>query len=66
MNTTRLYGGTGLGLAIAKQLVETQGGTINVKSKIDEGSTFSFILPFQKTNAEAESVIRKTETECRK
>jgi PAS domain S-box-containing protein len=53
--TARLYGGTGLGLAIAKQLVETQGGTISVKSKMDEGSTFSFILPFLKTKAEAES-----------
>ncbi len=52
--TSRLYGGTGLGLSIVKQLVEPQGGTISVKSKIGEGSTFSFILSFQKTNAEAE------------
>ncbi|HLG04144.1 MAG TPA: ATP-binding protein, partial [Bacteroidia bacterium] len=51
--TSRLYGGTGLGLAIVKQLVEPQGGTISVKSKLDEGSTFSFTLPFQKTNGEA-------------
>jgi PAS domain S-box-containing protein len=56
-DTARLYGGTGLGLAIAKQLVETQGGTITVKSKLKEGSTFSFILPFQKTDAQ--SVIEK-------
>jgi len=52
--TSRLFGGTGLGLAIVKQLVEQQAGTINVKSKIDEGSTFSFVLNFQKTKAEAE------------
>ncbi len=52
--TARLYGGTGLGLAISKQLVESQGGTITAKSKLGEGSTFSFILSFQKTNAEVE------------
>jgi PAS domain S-box-containing protein len=47
--TSRLYGGTGLGLAIVKQLVEGQNGTVNVRSKIGEGSTFSFMLNFQKT-----------------
>lgn len=48
--TSRLYGGTGLGLAIVKQLVEPQGGTIRVSSKIGEGTTFSVVLPFQKTH----------------
>jgi PAS domain S-box-containing protein len=54
--TTRLYGGTGLGLAIVKHLVEGQGGTVTVESKINEGSIFSFILNFQKTKAEAQLV----------
>ena len=48
------YGGTGLGLAIAKQLVTSQGGSIRVKSKINEGSTFSFTLSFQKTKGNTE------------
>ena len=65
--TTRLFGGTGLGLAIVKQLVEPQGGSIKVVSKIDEGSTFSFTLPFQKTKAEAEleTVIVEVDTEVK-
>jgi PAS domain S-box-containing protein len=61
--TARLYGGTGLGLAIVKQLVEAQNGTISVISKIEEGSAFSFILNFQKTNAEAESAAEIVEVD---
>jgi PAS domain S-box-containing protein len=58
--TARLYGGTGLGLAIVKQLVESQDGTIQVTSSVDEGSTFSFCLSFQKTNDEAEMEAEST------
>ncbi|HUX95800.1 MAG TPA: ATP-binding protein [Bacteroidales bacterium] len=51
--TARLYGGTGLGLAISKKLVESQGGSITVKSIPKTGSTFSFKLPFKKTKDDA-------------
>ena len=46
---SKLYGGTGLGLSIVKQLVERQGGAVTVKSKVGQGSTFSFTLSFKKT-----------------
>ncbi|WP_114781528.1 hybrid sensor histidine kinase/response regulator [Botryobacter ruber] len=47
---TRKYGGTGLGLSITKSLVELQGGQISVKSKPNDGSTFTFSLPFKMYN----------------
>ena len=40
----RHQGGTGLGLAIVKHIVEAHDQTINVRSTIGEGSTFSFTL----------------------
>lgn len=37
--------GTGLGLAIVKELLELQGGTISVNSKLNGGTTFTIHLP---------------------
>lgn len=37
--------GTGLGLAIVKSLVEMHGGHVKVDSVIDQGTTFSVLLP---------------------
>ena len=44
----RKHGGTGLGLAITKKLVKMMGGTIEVSSEVNVGSTFSFELPFER------------------
>jgi signal transduction histidine kinase/ActR/RegA family two-component response regulator len=42
------YKGTGLGLAISKKLVELMNGTIIIKSKINQGTSFVISLPFEK------------------
>jgi len=47
-DTTRKFGGTGLGLTICKNLIEMQGGQISVKSRINEGTTFTFYITYDK------------------
>jgi signal transduction histidine kinase/CheY-like chemotaxis protein len=45
-STSRKFGGTGLGLSIVKKLVEVQGGKIDVKSKLKEGTSFLVEIPY--------------------
>ncbi|HUR60610.1 MAG TPA: ATP-binding protein [Opitutaceae bacterium] len=42
---SRRYGGTGLGLAISMRLSQAMGGSLQVQSAINQGTTFRLILP---------------------
>lgn len=44
---SRKFGGSGLGLSISKKIIELQGGTISVESKLAEGSTFTVHIPYE-------------------
>ncbi len=46
-STARLFGGTGLGLSISYQLIKLMGGDLKVKSKVGEGTEFSFELDLE-------------------
>ena len=54
--------GTGLGLTITKKLLNIMGGSISVKSKKNEGSTFTVNLPLklvQETTKESPEIVRE-------
>jgi len=62
-DTTRKYGGTGLGLTISKQLIELQGGAIQVTSTMGQGTSFSFHLAYQigKTEDVGKAVVLESD-----
>ncbi|MFI7281261.1 SpoIIE family protein phosphatase [Micromonospora chersina] len=53
---SRTHEGTGIGLALVRELVEMHGGTVEARSVVDRGSTFTVRLPFGHAHLPADRV----------
>ncbi|UTN03676.1 response regulator [Flavobacterium bizetiae] len=57
------YQGTGLGLSIVKRLLGLFGSTISLKSNIGEGTSFSFVIPFEHDPQKTKKIIDEIEVD---
>ena len=60
-STTRKFGGTGLGMSITVSLVQMMGGTIEVDSISNQGTTITVTLPLEHANLKSKSTASKTD-----
>lgn len=55
--------GSGLGLAVVNELAKANGGSVQIESKVGEGSKFTIILPLHSSEAPADSTFQITPPE---
>ena len=58
-SVAKTYGGTGLGLTISRNIVELMGGSLEVESEENHGSTFYFVLELKKCSSITDSIKNK-------
>ena len=54
--------GTGLGMLVTRKLIEEHKGTISVDTVLNQGSTFTIRLPYEKTNERTDEVAKEDKT----
>jgi signal transduction histidine kinase len=64
-SSQRKYHGVGIGLALVKELVEVQGGTVEVISEVDRGSVFTVRLPYREAELAATPAVHGIDGESR-
>jgi signal transduction histidine kinase len=57
--------GTGLGLPISQRIIENHGGTIEVRSRVGAGSTFTVVLPVDEAKDAAKDAAKTDASEAR-
>jgi PAS domain S-box-containing protein len=65
-STSRTFSGSGLGLSISNHLLSLMGSKLQLKSKIGEGSDFSFEIKFLKATIEETSEIQNEKLQPKK
>ena len=63
MDARSVYQGTGLGMSIAKAIIEQMGGTLEVSSRQNVGSTFVVTIPFDRAREEEIAMPEQARTD---
>ncbi len=61
-SSQRKYRGVGIGLALVKELVEIQGGKVEVSSEIGKGTQFRISMPYEEPDRDSGQMLQEVES----